>query len=497
GPVISLISPNDVDFGTVIWAAHKLGCTVAPSNAGATAEELIHQLRLSGATFVIAHPASLSRALSAAAACGIPPQRVVILSRQTSSVHRSSCRTIEQIICLGRDASARGASVDPQHDDNASPRAAFLCFSSGTTGLPKAVVVPHRALIADILLTAATSIPATRHYAPGSDSVLGVIPMSHMYGLLTLVHLYPYLGITSTLYETLPPFEEFLDSVERLHIEHLLVVPPLINAFLKHPKGAGRTYPFFKSCLVAAAPLDEEREKQFRALGGPDFHLSQVFGMTETGASNTVHIYETFSHFHSWPNYRSVIRQRSGRVCGRLLPCVTAKIVDGDGRIVPIGSPGELLVKGPQVCLGYLDNPAATGEALDNEGFLRTGDLVIVNEHGDIFVKERLKQIIKSKGFQVSPAELEGHILGHPFVQDVGVIGRPDERAGEVPVAFITLSAAGRQAAATSVSRVEEDVKLFVKEHKSTYKWLGDVFIVEEIPKLPSGKILVRELKKL
>ncbi|KZV79313.1 acetyl-CoA synthetase-like protein [Exidia glandulosa HHB12029] len=160
---------------------------------------------------------------------------------------------------------------------------------------------------------------------------------------------------------------------------------------------------------------------------------------------------------------------------GRLLPCVTAKIVDGDGHIVPIGSPGELLVKGPQVCLGYLDNPAATGEALDNEGFLRcvaqcggtlnscvfvrTGDLVIVNEHGDIFVKERLKQII-------NPAELEGHILGHPFVQDVGVIGRPDERAGEVPVAFITLSAAGRQAAATSVSQVEEDVKLFVKEHK-------------------------------
>ncbi len=143
-------------------------------------------------------------------------------------------------------------------------------------------MLSHRSVISNVLQTASTAVPS-RYVAPG-DKALGVIPMSHMYGLLTLVHLCPHLGITSTLFPSLPQFEKFLNIIGTLKINHLFLAPPLINAFIKHPASQGRDFSYFKTCLVAAAPLDAEREIAFKALASPHFVLGQVFGMTETCA---------------------------------------------------------------------------------------------------------------------------------------------------------------------------------------------------------------------
>ena len=148
-------------------------------------------------------------------------------------------------------------------------------------GSPKAVIVPHSAVIANILQVTASAIPRA-NFSSG-DKALGIIPISHMFGLLTVVHVCPYLGISSVLFSSMPPFERFLDIIDSLKVNHLYLAPPLVSAFLKHPAAKGRHFDYFKSCVVAAAPLDANRESEFRRLGGPSFLLSQGFGMTETG----------------------------------------------------------------------------------------------------------------------------------------------------------------------------------------------------------------------
>ncbi|KAH7908902.1 phenylacetyl-CoA ligase, partial [Hygrophoropsis aurantiaca] len=473
GSVVSIVSPNNVDFGACVWACHKIGCTVAPSNAGSTVDELTHQFRLTGAQVIITHPNAFSSVLRAARAVGIPDGRIVVLgNREVISDDLAGFLTIQDLVDINITAG------DPSDNISAECQIAFLCFSSGTTGLPKAVVIPHEAVIANVNQVASTAIPGSRA-SPG-DKALGVIPLSHMYGLLTLLHLCPHLGISSVLYPGMPPFEPFLDSLENLRVNHLFLAPPLVNAFLKHPAAQGRDLSFFKTCLVAAAPLDADREDAFRNLCGPNLLLSQAFGMTETAGLVT----------SLFPGAQPI----SGTV-GRLVPSTEAKILDSEGRPVSAGERGELFVRGPQLCLGYLNNENENRLAFDDQGFLRTGDEVVMLPSGDIRVMDRLKNIIKHKGFQVSPAELEGHILLHPFVEDVGVVGRPDERAGETPVAFVVLSSSGKDAAQFDEDHVKDTIQDHVRRAKSQYKWLGDVFFVNAIPRLPSGKILLRELR--
>ncbi|KAJ7440956.1 hypothetical protein FB451DRAFT_1058531 [Mycena latifolia] len=463
--VVGIVCPNSLDFGTVIWASHKLGCTVASMSAGGTVEELQHQISLSGARTIFAHSGALERVLHAAQPCGIDKSRILVISDDEET-------SLE-------DSKDIGFCSDRTWTLPLNP-IAFLCFSSGTTGVPKAVVVPHSAIIANIRQLKKSAVPYSR--AASGDLALGVIPFAHMFGLVTLVHLSPHLGIATVAFRSMPSFDILLQSIVRLRITHLYLAPSLVNAFVKHSATPSYDLTFLKTAMIAAAPLDGGIESAFQTLGGPGFLVTQGFGMTECCGL------VTGLPIGSPPRPGSV---------GQLLSLTEAKIIDEGGTTLGSGQRGQLCVRGPQICPGYLGNVAATQEAFDAEGFLLTGDIAELTADGYIFIVDRLKYMIKNKGYQVSPAELEAYLLSLESVDDAGVVGRPDVRCGEVPVAFVVLSRMGESQASNDENYVKHMIMRSVEEVKSDFKWLHDVYFVQSIPRLPSGKIMAKTLKEM
>ncbi|KAJ7853344.1 hypothetical protein B0H14DRAFT_2444459 [Mycena olivaceomarginata] len=480
--VVGIVTPNSVDFATIVWACHKLGYTVASLNGASTVDELKHQFSLSGTGTVFTHEECLERVIAAAAACQIPASRIVVISRAEEFVLPETSQgvgylTMAELTRLGK----RESSSTPQVTlESYNSPIAFLCFSSGTTGLPKAVILPHSAIIANIIQLKKASVPTGR--MASGDKALAVIPLSHIFGLVTLVHTCPHLGIASVVFKSMPTFDILLDAIVRLRIGHFFLVPSLVHAFVKHPATIKYDLGFFESAMIAAAPLDGEMESAFQKIGGPDFLATQVFGMTECGGMIT--------------GLPFGVCPRPGFV-GTLLSSTEAKIVDENGRPLPPGQRGHLCVRGPQLCLGYLNNAQATQDAFDADGFLLTGDIADMSVDGFFRIVDRAKRMIKNKGYQVSPAELEAHLLGLELVADAGVIGRPDDRCGEVPVAFVVLSASGSHKASQNAEIVKEAIKISVQEVKSPFKWLHAVYFVQTIPRLPSGKIIVARLRQI
>jgi acyl-CoA synthetase (AMP-forming)/AMP-acid ligase II len=203
-----------------------------------------------------------------------------------------------------------------------------------------------------------------------------------MFGLVTLVHLCPHLGIASVVFKSMPSFNIFLETIVRLRIGHLFLAPPLVNAFVKHPATLSFDLRFFRSAMIAAAPLDSEMESAFQKIGGPEFLVTQGFGMTECGGLITGLPFGT--------------PPRPGSV-GRLLSSTEAKIVDEHGVVLVAGQRGHLCVRGPQLCLGYLGNAQATQAAFDTDGFLLTGDIADMTADGYFHIVDRLKYMIKTK----------------------------------------------------------------------------------------------------
>ncbi|KAJ7027573.1 hypothetical protein C8F04DRAFT_1044734 [Mycena alexandri] len=480
--VVGIVSPNSLEFAPAVWASHKLGCTVACMGGGSTMQELKYQFSLTGTRIVFCHVNALERVTRAAKECNIPLTRIVVISDNLDlglppEYQAMGILTADSLIRLGSEDLGNLGSSSSMPSRHCPSSIAFLCFSSGTTGLPKAVILPHSAVIAEINQLKQSSVPTSR-VAEG-DKALGVIPFSHSFGLVTLVHLCPHLGIATVIFQTMPPFDTFLETIVRLRIGHFFIVPPLVTAFVKHPATANHDLKFLKSAMIAAAPLDGEMESAFQQLGGPDFLVTQGFGMTESSSMITA------LPFNVPPLPGSV---------GQLLPCTEAKIIDEHGAILGPGQPGQLCVRGPQLCLGYLDNTQATRDVFDADGFLLTGDIAKMTADKYFYIVDRLKFIFKNKGYQVSPAELEAHLLSLELVDDVGVVGRPSERFGEVPVAFVVLSSLGRD---RDPSEVKDAIKFSVQRAKSDYKWLHDVYFVQSIPRLPSGKVIGSRLKEM
>ncbi|QRV97648.1 AMP binding enzyme [Ceratobasidium sp. AG-Ba] len=362
-------------------------------------------------------------------------------------------------------------------------KVAFYSFSSGTTGKPKAVAIPHHAVIANVIQNAAfvrlndpDLPPDLARYRRG-DVNLGVLPMFHIYGLVMVTHFGLFAGLPLVV---IPQFNfvEMLKSIVKYRITHLSLVPPQVVLFCKHPATKNYDFSHCHFALVGAAPVSPELTAQFRQVM-PNLGFGQAYGMTETATIVTI---VTLEH------------AKTGGVpgsAGQLINNTTAKVVKQDGTLAGYDEPGELVVAGPQMTLRYENNEAATEETYV-DGWVHTGDEVVIKKSGDVFIVDRLKELIKVRGFQVAPAELEGHLLDHPFVDDVGVIGLPDDYSGEVPLAFVALSPYAKKSGLSDIA-IKNQLTKFVSDKKVNYKWLkGGVVFIDSIPKNPSGKILVR-----
>jgi acyl-CoA synthetase (AMP-forming)/AMP-acid ligase II len=448
GDVFAICSPNIPEYVVAFHAPAVLGGIITTINPLYTADEMALQLNDCKAKYLVTIPQFLEKALEAKAKSGI--EEIFVFGEAEGATPFASL--------LQSDGQFPAVEINPREDIIVLP------YSSGTTGLPKGVMLTHYNLVANILQTGATV------GFEGDDTMMGILPFYHIYGMMVVMSLMLYLGGTVV---TMPRFdlEEFLRIMQNYKITRACLVPPIILALAKHPMVDGYDLSSLKQIFSGAAPLSADLQNAVSERIG--CIAVQGYGLTETSPVT-----------HATPNDPSKIRVGS---VGMSLPNTEVRIVDVATR-EDLGpkAEGEVWIRGPQVMKGYLNNPSATANMIDKEGWLHTGDIGYVDEEGYLYVVDRLKELIKYKGMQVAPAELEGVLLTHDAVADAAVIGVKDEEAGELPKAFVVLKP-NREVSA-------EDIMAFVAERVAPHKKIRRVEFVPQIPKSPSGKILRRLL---
>ncbi|KAI5840846.1 hypothetical protein DFP73DRAFT_482103, partial [Morchella snyderi] len=465
GETVALFSTNTIWYPAAMYGVLRAGGVVSGASPAYTVDEMAYALEKSKARFLFTLPGSLKVALAAAERVGMEKKRVFLLEGKAEGV-----MGLRQLVEMGRRVAKQTPEwVVPEGKGNGEA-VAFLSFSSGTTGLPKAVMISHRNVIAQCL-------QIQRVTTPDLNRVLAALPLFHITGLVHILHL-PLLVNADVV--MLPQFTlpKMLTAVADYKIPEMLLVPPILIRLIRDPIVANYDLRHVKRLSSGAAPLSreviKELENKFPWMG-----LKHGYGMTESCSCITATLPED-THF------------KHGHKVGKLCASTQVKIVDENGAEVPRGQPGELLAKGPQVTMGYLDNEKATKETYDSEGWLHTGDVAVIDDDGHVEIVERIKEMIKVNGVQVAPAELEDLLLGHPKVEDVAVLGVPHEMMGEVPRAYVVLKTGVKQ------DRVEEELMEYVKKSRGAKdKWLrGGVRFIESVPKSPSGKILRRILRE-
>ncbi|KAI1785728.1 phenylacetyl-CoA ligase [Ganoderma leucocontextum] len=475
----TLISPCRLRRHRFIWAIKRLGGSVAAHSSTLTADEFAYQLGITESSLVVAYPSNLQVALSAMKACRIPETSLVLLDG-----HLAPDAPFPPIESLIEEHESHAPYVEHKFKPGEAKTAvAFLCFSSGTTGNPKAVAVSHSNAICAIIQNAMSN-RLNEQYTPWKDQRFR--PGDICDGTLRSGHRLMYRLIQMTLVVAKAfVFEKYLQNIQRYRITNLTMVPPQAVLLCKHPLTKKYDLSSVRYCVVAAAPLSPELTTELLKVMLNGAPLPGLAGMTET----------------SWvvSNFPTSMKVGVLGSCGRLAPGTIAKVVKEDGELAGVGESGELLVQGPQIVVGYFRIPKATEEAFDN-GWLRTGDEVRFDAEGNIFIVDRIKELIKVKGLQVAPSELEGYLLSDPDVADAAVIGVPDEYAGELPRAYVVLKPVVADAVKKDerlAGQVRAGLYETIASAAAKYKRLeGGIEFMDAIPKNPSGKILRRVLRE-
>ncbi|WP_399886199.1 4-coumarate--CoA ligase family protein [Streptomyces sp. BBFR51] len=455
GDVLALHSPNTVAFPLAFYAATRAGASVTTVHPLATAEEFAKQLGDCRARWIVTVSPLLDTARRAAELAGGVQE---ILVCDSAPGHRSL------IDMLASTAPEPELAIDPAEDVAALP------YSSGTTGTPKGVMLTHRQIATNL-----AQLEPLMPSAPG-DRVLAVLPFFHIYGLTALMNAPLRLGATVVV---LPRFdlEQFLAAIQNHRITSLYVAPPIVLALAKHPLVADYDLSSLKYIVSAAAPLDAGLAAACsRRLGLPP--VGQAYGMTELSPGT-----------HVVP--LNAMNDAPPGTVGKLIAGTEMRVVSltDPGKDLGTAESGEILIRGPQIMKGYLGRPDATAAMIDEEGWLHTGDVGHANADGWLFVVDRVKELIKYKGFQVAPAELEALLLTHPGIADAAVIGAYNDDGNEVPHAFVV-----RQQAAAELS--EGEIMMYVAERVAPYKRVRRVTFVDGVPRAASGKILRRQLRE-
>ena len=446
GDTIALMSPNIPEYAVAFHGAAVAGVAVSTVNPTYTADEVRFQLQDSGALLLVTVALFVDTAREAIA--GTDVTDIVFIGDAPEG-------TLPVTALFG----APLEQVPVDLDDHV----VVLPYSSGTTGLPKGVMLTHRNLVANLC-------QIEGGLAVEDDEVaLAVLPFFHIYGMQVLMNGLLAQGVTII---TVPRFdlEQVLGLIQDQRVTRFFAVPPIVLALAKHPLVDSYDLSSLRQIFSGAAPLSAELALEAGARVGCE--VVQGYGMTEMSP---------VSHLTPPGQFKA-------GTCGVTVPNAECRIVDPvTGADQPVDGEGELWVRGPMVMKGYLNNPEATALTVDADGWLHTGDIGAIDADGHMTIVDRVKELIKVKGFQVAPAELEALLLTHPSIADAAVIGIPDEESGEVPRAFIVVK--------PQQSLTADEVTDFTRQHVATYKVVHDVVFTEAIPKSASGKILRRMLR--
>ena len=446
GDVFAIYSPNIPEYAIAFFGIASAGGVNTTINPTYTAKELRQQLLDSGATYLVTVPQFLEAAREAIADTGI--KEIFVFGEAEGAT------PFAELMIAGEPPQIE---IDPKEDLVALP------YSSGTTGLSKGVMLTHYNIVAN--LSQILGVEATAK----TEVLMGILPFYHIYGMTAVMCNALRAGATVV---TMPRFEleQFLDLIQKHKITTAYLVPPLVLALAKHPVVDRYDLSTLDDIMSGAAPLPESVATSCATRN--NVVVRQAYGLTETSPAT-----------HINPKAREI----KVASVGTALPNTEYRIVDLSTLTdATQGDLGEVWIRGPQVMKGYLNNPLATEDMIDDENWLHSGDIGKADDDGYLYVVDRVKELIKYKGLQVAPAELEGIIQSHPAVADVAVIPSPDEEAGEIPKAFVVVK--------PDATLTADEVIAYVAERVSPQKKVRKVEFIDVIPKVPSGKILRRQL---
>ena len=449
GDVVGLVSPNIPEFAIVFFAVVQIGAICSTVNPIATAEEIGAQFADSEAVCLFTIPAMV--------------EKCQVASRLAS--------TVRELYVIG-DSDVDGTipftslwmhgDVPPDVDIDPATDVAALPYSSGTSGIPKGVMLTHRNIVANLAQM------ASAQFLSEDDTLVGVLPFFHIYGMSVIMGGALVLGATIV---SMPRFEleSFLQLLQDHKVTIANVVPPIVLALAKHPVVSKYDLSSLRRIFSGAAPLGGDLARQCATR--LNVSVRQGYGLTETSP---------VTHSHPMESDVEKLESVGPPVVNTECRLVSAE-TDEDVRP---GERGELWIRGPQVMKGYFNKPEATAMCMTPDGWFKTGDVAVMDELGWFAIVDRVKELIKYKGLQVAPAELEAILLSHPDVTDAAVIPVPDDDAGEIPKAYVV----------ARVPLTADAVMQFVAERVSPYKKVRQVEFVDTIPKSASGKILRRLL---
>jgi len=462
GDVVGVLLPNCIEYPLIVQGALHSGLTITPMNPAYTAPEISRQLKASNATVLITHT-SITEKVAATLALYPHIKAVVAIGENED---RGDAIAWKDFLNLSSDANPEQVPIDLDKD------VAVLPFSSGTTGVPKGVMLSQKNLVTNNISIAGND-PEYMVRASGTsqDVTIGVLPMYHIYGLNVTLAGGLYMGCKHIVLPSFKP-DQFVSLMEKHKPTFLHLVPPLASFLANSPLVTKEHLTSLRQVNVGAAPSGPQLIEQFYKKAPKYVMYKEGWGSTEVagGCSGINRAYggiKRGSVNQLLPNFRIQIRDTS------------------TDKTLGVGERGEIVLRGPGCMLGYSNNEAANKETFDEEGWMRTGDIGYYDDDGFIFIVDRMKELIKVKGLQVAPAELEDVLRGLEGVADVAVIGIPDERSGQVPRAYIV----------KEESLTEKQVVSYMAEQVSAHKQLaGGIEFVKAIPKSAAGKILRKEL---
>lgn len=445
GDVLGILSSNLPEYAIMFHGVSLLGGVVTPINPLYTEHEIGHQLQDAGARFLITGEQFIDKARTAAQAANI--DELFVFGEADGATPYASLIT--------QDGEVPTVEINPQD-------VVALPYSSGTTGLPKGVMLTHGNLVANLCQMDGLD------YFSDNDTLVAVLPMFHIYGLMVILNMGLRQGATIV---TMPRFEleQFLQIVQEHGVTMAHIVPPIVLALGNSPLVDQYDLSRLHTIFSGAAPLSQSLTQV--CIDRLQCKVRQGYGMTETSPVT-----------HSSPADPTQVKFGAVGVCA---PNTECRIVDLEtGEALGRNKEGELYVRGPQIMKGYLNKPEATAHTIDSDGWLHTGDVGYADDDDHFFIVDRAKELIKYKGFQVAPAELEAILLTHPAIADAAVIPRPDDEAGEIPKAYVVLKSAAEG----------EEILTFVAAQVAPFKKIRLIEFIDKIPKSASGKILRRVL---